>query len=97
MEDECHRYGTRYFIVLRNLFTPNESLSGIDQVICHIKRGILDEDNVMLCEEFNPEEFQIAVFQMHKNKSHGPDGFNSGFYKKFWNIVGPDIVSLYLR
>lgn len=50
----------------------------------------------MLCEEFDPKEFQIAVFQMHKNKSHGPDGFNLGFYKKFWNVVGPDIVSLYL-
>lgn len=30
---------------------------------------------------------------MHKDKSPGPDGFNPGFYKKNWDVVGPDIVA----
>lgn len=51
-----------------NLFVQNESLSDIDQVTCYINRGIVDGDNAMLCDVFDPEKFYIAIFQMHKDK-----------------------------
>lgn len=43
-------------------------------------------------EVFNPDEFRVVVFQMHKDKSTGPDDFSPGFYKKFWHVVGPELV-----
>lgn len=30
---------------------------------------------------------------MHKDKSPGSDGFNPAFYKKFWGVLGQDIIS----
>lgn len=29
---------------------------------------------------------------MHSDKSLNPDGFNSGFYKNYWDVVGGDVV-----
>lgn len=31
------------------------------------------------------------MFSINENKSPGPDGYGSGFYKAAWNIVGGDI------
>lgn len=40
---------------------------------------------------FQKEEFYKAFFQMHSDKSLGPEGFNYRFYKHLWNILGNDI------
>jgi len=32
------------------------------------------------------------MFAIDKNKSSGPDGFRSGFFKDAWHIVGEDIT-----
>lgn len=29
---------------------------------------------------------------MHGSKSHGSDGMNSLFYKKYWNVIGRDVI-----
>nr|KYP73443.1 hypothetical protein KK1_006068 [Cajanus cajan] len=28
---------------------------------------------------------------MHSDKFPGPDGLNPGFYKRFWDLLGPEI------
>ena len=33
---------------------------------------------------------KVALFDMHPDKSPGPDGMNSVFYQRFWNTVGED-------
>lgn len=40
---------------------------------------------------FQKEEFHNAFFQMHSDKSLGPEGFNYPFYKHLWNILSNDI------
>lgn len=30
---------------------------------------------------------------MHPDKPLGPDGMNPAFYQRFWEIIGPDVVS----
>ncbi|GJT17786.1 RNA-directed DNA polymerase, eukaryota [Tanacetum coccineum] len=51
----------------------------------------LNSDQVAELE--NPitrEEIRNAVWGCGKNKSPGPDGFTFDFFRKFWNIIGPD-------
>lgn len=33
-----------------------------------------------------------TIFQMQGNKSLGPDGMTLIFYKRFWNIIGKDLI-----
>lgn len=39
-------------------------------------------------------EVKKAIFSMHSDKSPGPDGMSPGFYQKFWNIGGDDLVKV---
>ncbi|VFQ97960.1 unnamed protein product [Cuscuta campestris] len=46
------------------------------------------EQQLELIKDFNPEQVKNALFSIPNSKSPGPDGFNSGFFKKKWNTVG---------
>lgn len=48
--------------------------------------GILDK-------EVSVQEVQEALWSIKNDKSPGPDGFNSFFFKKSWSIVGPNIIA----
>ncbi|GKG22418.1 hypothetical protein Tco_0387721, partial [Tanacetum coccineum] len=37
------------------------------------------------------DEIRRAVWDCGENKSPGPDGFTFEFFRKFWNIVSPDL------
>ena len=49
------------------------------------------DENIKLSAPFSIDEFKHALFQMHPDKSPGPDGLNPTFYHKFWALVGEDI------
>ncbi|KAE8714581.1 OB-fold-like isoform 1 [Hibiscus syriacus] len=46
-----------------------------------------------LTKEVDDVEIKNALFRQGKDKSPGPDGFTSGFFKAAWDIVGADFVS----
>lgn len=60
-------------------------------VISCLHRYISDDDNDVLTAPFTEEEFLRAVFDMHPDKFPDPDGLNSGFYQRFWPILGKDV------
>lgn len=49
------------------------------------------EDNVELLKPITKEELRLALFQMHPDKSPGPDGFNATFFQRFWSLCGDEI------
>lgn len=59
----------------------------------HIKCSVTPADNEELTRPFFIEEFREAIFQMHPDKSPGPDGFNPAFYHKFWSLLKDDIFA----
>uniref|UniRef100_A0A803NTY1 Reverse transcriptase n=1 Tax=Cannabis sativa TaxID=3483 RepID=A0A803NTY1_CANSA len=88
-EDDLPTVVTEYF---HQLFT-NEDVDFRAVIDC-VHPQITAEQKEKLIEFIPAEEIKQALFQMHPEKSPGPDGMTPDFYQKFWHIVGDDIVSL---
>lgn len=52
--------------------------------------GINEDFQGRLVSYILEQEIYDALFSIGSDKSPGPDGFNSFFYKKAWSIVGED-------
>ena len=68
-----------------------EQNSDIDPLIEAINASISIEDNNRLLAPFLIEEFKEALFSMKPDKCPGPDGFNPGFFQKFWASCGEEL------
>ncbi len=53
---------------------------------------ISTEENESLCSIPTPQEIKKVVFEMYDLKAPGPDGLLALFYKKYWDVVGSDVV-----
>lgn len=56
--------------------------------------GQMNQD---LCCTFTEVEVRRALFDMHPDKSSGPDGMSTIFYQKFWSEIGTDVTSAVLK
>ena len=50
-----------------------------------------EEHRRRLLQPFIQEEIKQAVFQIENNKSLGPDGYGSLFYKTSWGTIWPQV------
>ncbi|XP_068472346.1 uncharacterized protein [Phaseolus vulgaris] len=55
--------------------------------------SISEEDNELLIADFSEDEIRGAVWNCDSSKSPGPDGFNFGFLKHYWEIIKLDVLS----
>ncbi|KAH9670971.1 reverse transcriptase domain-containing protein [Citrus sinensis] len=78
-----------------NLFQSNGCNSA--EVIHCVETKITNEQNSMLLTPFSATDVKEALFDMHPDKSPGPDGMNPAFYQRFWHIVGEDVISACLQ
>lgn len=60
----------------------------------NIPKCITDTDNEMLLIIPFAEEIKRTVFMMKPWTSPGPDGFPSGFYQQFCDVVGEDTIRM---
>ncbi|GAU38215.1 hypothetical protein TSUD_226360 [Trifolium subterraneum] len=73
------------------LFKPRDG--DHDPVLNLIQPRVTDDDNLVLTAPITKVEIQQALFQMHPDKSPGPDGFNPAFYQRFWEQCSDDIFN----
>ncbi|GAU19381.1 hypothetical protein TSUD_76250 [Trifolium subterraneum] len=73
------------------LFKPRDG--DHDPILNLIQPRVTDDDNLVLTAPITKVEIQQALFQMHPDKSPGPDGFNPAFYQRFWEQCSDDIFS----
>ncbi|XP_019175768.1 PREDICTED: uncharacterized protein LOC109171094 [Ipomoea nil] len=80
--------------VITNYFTKlfTAETGDVEEVISCINSHILPSDNARLVRPVSADEVRHALFQMHSDKSSGPDGFGPGFFQHYWNIFGSDIT-----
>ncbi|KAH9718961.1 reverse transcriptase domain-containing protein [Citrus sinensis] len=77
--------------------TIREIGAPIAEVIHCVETKITNEQNSMLLTPFSATDVKEALFDMHPDKSPGPDGMNPAFYQRFWHIVGEDVISACLQ
>lgn len=63
-------------------------------VISCIDRKIKNEQNEAMLKYIEDQEVKQAIFHMLSDKSSGPDGMSPGFYHKYWQTVGGDVIQM---
>nr|GEZ04830.1 RNA-directed DNA polymerase, eukaryota [Tanacetum cinerariifolium] len=58
------------------------------------KKRLSDMQAADLERNVSRDEIRLAVWNCKENKSPGPDGYTFEFFRKYWNIVGPDFYVL---
>ncbi|XP_060964627.1 uncharacterized protein LOC133033648 [Cannabis sativa] len=64
-----------------------------NEVLSCVSPRVTEDDNAILTRPIEDQEVKDALFQMHPDKSPGPDGMNPKFFQKYWHIVGPDVIA----
>nr|GEZ62046.1 RNA-directed DNA polymerase, eukaryota [Tanacetum cinerariifolium] len=49
-----------------------------------------------LDKSITTDEICVVVWDCGENKSTGPDGYTFEFFRRFWNLIGPDVCSAVL-
>ncbi|KAM6583826.1 hypothetical protein CsatB_010828 [Cannabis sativa] len=62
------------------------------EVIDSVSAMVSTQANEELSKPVSEEEVRKAIFQMHPDKSPGPDGMTPAFYQKCWQIVKRDVT-----
>ena len=81
--------------MVQNYFTQlfQSEAHEIDQsVIDVIEEKVTMEMNICLLAQFTLEEVKKALYAIGNLKAPGPDGLHAIFYKRFWNMMGDDLV-----
>lgn len=82
IKDAAHAY-------FRDIFMHHPGF--YDRVTGALDQGIGVFENSLLLKPLLHEEFLAALQQMGSDKAPGPNGFNSAFYKHFWENYGEEI------
>lgn len=85
---DLERLITAYYEQLLSTSSPSDfeaALAGVGTKVTTRMNDILDV-------EPTTEEIKEATFQMHPTKAPSTDGFHALFFRKFWDIVGHEVV-----
>ena len=91
--DELQTHCVDFFKELFGSSSHLISAEGISQ-IHSLTRFKCDENRRQLLEaEVSEADIKSEFFALPSNKSPGPDGYTSEFFKKTWSIVGPSLIA----
>jgi hypothetical protein len=74
-----------------NLFTSE--VQEVDQrVLDDVNCRVTVDMNFLLTSPFSREEVKDAMFSIGDLKAPGPDGLHAIFFKRFWNMLGDELI-----
>lgn len=65
--------------------------SRVNQIVMDMGARLSIEQQLLLIKPFTDQDIKRAIWDIADNKSPGPDGFGSGFFKKAWPIIGAKV------
>jgi hypothetical protein len=77
-----------YFV---SLFT-SENVDPDEEALVDVPRRVTDDMNRGLMAPFTAEEVKKALWSIGDLKAPGPDGLHAIFYKRFWDMLGDDLI-----
>jgi hypothetical protein len=63
-----------------------------EAVFVDVQRLVTEDMNRGLLAPFSTEEVKKALFSIGDLKAPGPDGLHAVFYKRFWDMLGDDLI-----
>ena len=72
-----------------NRFLTNGQSSTI-RLDLHLCTRISNADNLSLIKNPDMMEVKSTLFSIDSSKKPGPDGFGSGFFKQYWEVLKND-------
>ncbi|KAK6146980.1 hypothetical protein DH2020_017892 [Rehmannia glutinosa] len=88
--DDLSKAFVNYF---KNLFGTRLQTSPVDLQTLQTGPCIDEDDFNLLPSPVTPQAIKMALFDIEDDRSPGPDGFSSGFFKKSWDVVGNDVIA----
>ncbi|GMI94970.1 hypothetical protein HRI_003166300 [Hibiscus trionum] len=67
----------------------------IDKIELDFKK-ISEAQKDILEKNFSEEEVWVAISSFDNSSAPGPDGFNTGFFKKYWAVLKVDLMKFFL-
>ncbi|XP_057958536.1 uncharacterized protein LOC131151298 [Malania oleifera] len=76
----------------KGLLATEEVCTDVDPLV--VAKGQILSDNhlVQMVRDIEDEDIKEALFSIVEDKSPGPDGFTSCFFKKAWGAIGKDFT-----
>lgn len=91
---EVHREFLKFY---EDLLGTHEDTAPLQDLVMEDGPLISDQQAEELTCAFSREDIRNALFDIGNDKSPGPDGYTSYFFKKSWNIVGDDLCRAVLE
>nr|GFC50220.1 RNA-directed DNA polymerase, eukaryota [Tanacetum cinerariifolium] len=80
----------------QQLGSKNKIVVELGEIDRDMDQGVVNDDDVLrrqaddLERPISSDDIRKAVWDCGDNKSLGPDGFSFEFFKKYWDLIGPD-------
>lgn len=79
------------------LWATNDAINASNLLFLPFTRKLDPEAHDVLCRPFSSEEILIlilrALHQLPNGKAPGPDGYHAEFYRTYWSVLGPGLLS----
>ncbi|XP_074298606.1 uncharacterized protein LOC141629519 [Silene latifolia] len=85
---------TAFLDYYMQLLGTNQTTTKIHRKIIDQGQRCRDEHRPILLRPVTGEEIRAAVFSIPDNKSPGPDGYTSKFFKDAWNEIGGEVINV---
>ncbi|KAL9347289.1 hypothetical protein Peur_058655 [Populus x canadensis] len=85
--------GDVFVTFFTQLLGTSRATSPLDESVVHSGPCVDSSLHVFLLANVSSDDIKKALFSIGDTKSPGPDGYFAFFFKKSWDMVGPDLYA----